>query len=250
MAHELTHVVQQGKAIAPKYVQRKISYKDPTFNKTNTIDTVLGGGTLLALTSPTINGTVLPDHNTNAAGQVIFKAFEGLSLKNTGTGNVCIYNEPNIEVSANIAIIEAPVNNKWIGATNGNTVETRNANCKGKTNIPVEITGTPNAQAIYDKVRANEMEHYDDLKLLSKEHLEKLITFLTSFKAPGATNDSDCRKAFLAFVENKDVLAIKEFLDKLGAKVTERDVKPGAHLFHSTVNIAGNCSKIDVVIKT
>jgi hypothetical protein len=246
LAHELTHVIQ-NKGEGPG-LKRKISYKDPAFTETNAVQTVLGNRGV-ALTTPKINGVPLPD-SLNGAGEIIFKAFDkGASRKTTGKTSTCSYNEPDIEVSANISMIAAPTGKKWAGQATGADYEKTNSKCKGVGNIPVEMTGDPDADTIHKQIKKNELEHFTDLKALSKAHLEKLMTLLGSFNDPSATTDEECQAKFLAFIGNKDALAIKAFLEALSAKVVSRDVKPGAHHFLPEVKIAANCDKVNIKIK-
>jgi hypothetical protein len=248
LAHELTHIVQADGADLHKLISRKVVYEQPNFTETNAVNTILANRDF-ALTTPTINGTALPD-NVGRAGNIIFKTFDnGVTVNRSGSKVTCTYNEPDIKVSANISIIEAPTNNKWQGQVAAANYESRNSNCKNAGMIPVVITGDPDAATIYEKIRHNELEHFDDLKDLSRRHLEALMTFLKSFNNQTAKTDDDCVKEFIKFVGRKDELAIKEFLEKLGAKVAARDVKPGPHHFLPQVTIAGDCKKIDIKVK-
>ena len=189
-------------------------------------------------------------NSISGAGEIIFKEFDkGASMKKIGKNNTCTYNEPEIEVSANIAIIKTPANKKWTGQANGANYEHLNKKCKGVGNIPVEMTGEPDADTVHKKIKKNELEHFTDLKSLSAAHLEQLMTLLKSFNDTSVTTDADCLKNFLAFVGNKDAVAIKAFLEALIAKVTARDVKPGPHHFLPEVRIAANCDKINIKVK-
>jgi hypothetical protein len=251
LAHELAHVMQQNKSGNSGRLFRRIEYPDPQFSSTNATDTFLAGGNL-ALTTPTVNGTALPN-NINDAGDIVFKAFKldanSASIKKVGEDNVCSYDEPVVNISANISLVDKPNNEKWSGQTKGNNLAGRNANCGGKGNIPVEATGDPRATTIYDKMVSNEMEHCKDLKGFSATHLGGLLTFLRSFKDKTAKDAGDCQNKFLAYAEPKDAQMILAFMKAVAAKVAQRDVRPGPHFFNPQVHIAQDCSRIDIIVK-
>ncbi len=61
LAHELTHVVQQGNAQDSTLIRRSVKFKTRHFDpREDVIPKVLGGSAPVALTTPTINGTELP----------------------------------------------------------------------------------------------------------------------------------------------------------------------------------------------
>jgi hypothetical protein len=251
LAHELAHVKQQSKSGTVGRLFRRIDYALPHFSPTNAIDTFLAGRKL-ALTTPTVNGTPLPD-DAIVAGTIIYKALnldaDGALIKTSGDEGVCSYDEPIVNISANIALVEAPNRDKWSGQTSGSNFVGRNSNCRGKGNIPVEAIGNPNATTICENARSNEMEHYDDLKALSTQHLGRLLTLLRSFSDKTATGDEDCQKKLQAALDQKAGEIIGGFLRALRAKINTRDVQPGPHHFIPQVHIAEDCRRIDIVVK-
>lgn len=250
LAHELMHVVQQGASKSFQKIFRSVNYNKPAFTTTNAVSTLINGGSV-ALTTPTVNGSRLPD-DFKKAGEIIFKAFKldnnTASIKPKGKNNVCSYDEPVVNISADISIIDAPSGSAWNGYTDANNFSTSIADCKNKGNVPVEITGNPDAGSVYKKIKNNEMEHYDDLVATGKKHLQPLLTLLKSFSDTTVTNNSDCQTKFVSFIKNRDGAIIADFLKELSDKKNKRDTKPGPHwLKRPHLSIDPGCAKIYIV---
>jgi hypothetical protein len=252
LAHELAHVTQQSKSGTMGRLFRRIDYAAlPRFFPTNAVTTILAG-VRMALTTPTFNGKPIPD-DAQAAGLIVYQAFNlnanGASIKTTGDETVCSYDEPVINISANISVLEEPKKDKWSGETQGSNLKDRNANCKDKGTIPVEAKGSPDAKTIHDKMRSNEMEHYKDLKALAAEHLGKLLTLLRSFSDKTATSNEDCQTKLNGATDAKAGEIIGGFLKALRVKVNSRDVKLGPHQFIPQIHIAKDCSRVDITVE-
>jgi hypothetical protein len=256
LAHELTHVMQQDKSNA-EAVDRKINYEEPTessYVQTDPVTTVLNNPNL-ALTTPLINGSPIPK-DTQKAGELIFKAFDkGINLNKTNTG--CRVAEPDVKVSATIAIIKKPTGDVWQGSAEGQKFASRSKACedKGTTAVTVYIKGKGGKKAIdvYNKIEANEKEHYNDLKTSSETHLKGIIDHINTFgtkTVSGSEADASkkCIELYTKHMGTKDKDAIIAFVDELKKQIADRDKKTGSHHFTPDVTIDGkDC--FNVVVK-
>jgi hypothetical protein len=279
IAHELTHVMQQsggdGFQAAPgngktgliplstnrfREIMRKVNYLKPDMVETDPVTTVLDNP-FLALTTPVINGSPLPQPvirnnkpDYTAAANIIFPFFNQLYIDHKEGKSLCKVKEPEINCSARISILQEPKSKVWQGSAQGTRFQAQSATCANVNNVTVYIKGKSGADAItvYKKVLANEMEHVDDLNRCAKKHFEPYIVFLNNFSKQIAgkkeAENKQCQEAFLAYVGNKDAIMIQAFLSELSRLVGLRDKKGGPHDFSPTITVDGkDC--FTVVIK-
>jgi hypothetical protein len=268
LAHELTHVAQQSGSAGK--LRRKVKYAEPDIVETDPVKTVLDNPNL-ALTTPKINGQLLPNpvvkNNTldfSAAGNVIFPLFNQLYVEHKDGKSSCKVKEPEIEISAQIAILKKPTEKVWQGSAPGARFKEKSAACDGVGEVTVYIKGKSgkDAASVYEKVMANEMEHFDDLKKCAKKHFEPFIDFLNKFSSIPTDQKKEveqCQKAFTDYLSQKvpgkkDVVSrdsemIMAFLNELAQLVKGRDKKGGSHDFKPDVEIDGkDCFRVNVKV--
>lgn len=267
IAHELAHVAQQSVTVGK--IKRKVNYLQPAKGdivETEPINTVLNNPRL-ALTTPKINGQLLPKPvvknktlDISGAANIIFPLFSQVYIDRKGGKSTCKVKEPEIDVSAQISILEKPKARVWQGSVPGTRFKKYSTACENVSNVTVYIKGKSGGDAIsvYNKVMANEMEHVDDLHKTAKKHFEPFIDFLNKFSQTVSSDkkkeDAECHKAFTAYALNKksgggkDAEMIKAFLEELVRLVGTRDKDGGSHDFKPNVQIDGkDC--FSVVVK-
>jgi hypothetical protein len=254
MAHELTHVMQQNET-DPQKINRKLTYPAVgAYTETEPVSTVLDNPNL-ALTTPLINDTPLPN-GMDAAGKMLFSAFnQGFSQQRKDGKTTCKINEPDIKVSAAVSIIKKPVKAIWEGSTDGKRFADKDTACADAGIITVYVKGKGGVSAvdIYNKVEANEKEHISDLKKCSEKHFKPFIDFFNKFGTKQVADDEakatkECTDEYNKYVGKKDSEMINAFLTELNKLIKDRDKKGGSHHFTPDVNIDGkHC--FNVVIK-
>jgi hypothetical protein len=261
IAHELAHVFQQSGSAGK--IRRKVNYlKPPDIVPTDPVTTVLDNPNL-ALTTPKINGQLLPQPviknkvlDFTAAAKIIFSAFNtGVTIDRKGGKTTCKAKEPEVNVSSQISILEKPKSKVWQGSAPGTRFKDKAPACENVSNVTVYIKGKSggDATSVYEKVMANEMEHVEDLDKSSKKHFEPHIEFLNKFNAPISndpkTAEKECQDAFNAYIGKKDSLMIQAFLSELAGQVSVRDKKGGSHDFKPDVIVDGkDCFRVNVKI--
>jgi hypothetical protein len=246
LAHELAHVVQQSGSAGK--IRRKVNYIKPDIVETDPVTTVLDNPNL-ALTTPKINGQLLPPPviknkvpDYTAAANIIFSGFNaGVTIDRKGGKTTCKAQEPEVNVSSQISILEKPKSKVWQGSAPGTRFKDKAPVCESVSNVTVYIKGKSggDAKSVYEKVMANEMEHVDDLNKCSRKHFEPHIEFLNKFNTQISndpkTEEKECQDAFNAYIGNKDSLMIQAFLSELSRLVSTRDKKGGSHDFKPDV---------------
>ena len=268
LAHELTHVAQQSHSSGK--IRRKVKYLKPDIVETDPVKTVLDNPNL-ALTTPKINGQLLPDPvvknkalDFSAAGKIIQPLFSQLYVEHKEGKSTCKVREPEVEVSARISILKKPESKVWQGSVPGTKFKDRSKACEGAGEVTVYIKGKSGSDAIkvYEKVMANEMEHVDDLNKTAKKHFEPYIDFLNKFSSVPTdqkTEIEQCQKAYAAYISKKvagkkdvafrDEEMINAFLTELTQLVKTRDKKGGSHDFKPDVQIDGkDCFRVNVKV--
>lgn len=255
MAHELTHVIQQNEKNSTT-IDRKFNFSQPAaYTETEAVKTVLDNPNL-ALTTPLINGTPLPD-DAKQAGRIIFNAVnQGVNQERKDSKTTCSIKEPDIDVSAIISIIQKPSGTQWQGTTDGRKYAPINKACENVGMGTVYIQGKDGKKAIdvYKKVEANEKEHVSDLKKCSEKHFKGFIDFLNRFGKRQVADDEatatkECTQQYSAYVGKKDNDMINAFLTELNQLRISRDKAGGSHRFSPAVNTDGKtCFPIVVKI--
>jgi hypothetical protein len=239
LAHELAHVVQQGKG-GPG-VQRKIKFTEPVPTRENPIKRVLSDPTL-GFTLPTVNGTALPN-GTQKAGQLLFSALQPRQSSYNATTKECRFADFEVDISADVTVITQPTNNQWTMSLPGADIKGIPA-CHSQSSVPVVMTGKPDGQTIVNLVDRYEQEHVDDLKQLYAKHLEAHFNWLIGLREQG-DDSGKCQAKLLATLGNKDALAVDAFLKEWLAAVAKRDAK-GGHTVKNSVRATANCASITI----
>jgi hypothetical protein len=252
IAHELTHVLQQGNDRGT--IRRKIQYDDkPAYSRLNPISTILNNQAV-ALTTPTFNGTQLADPSKaktpqeakqlyDQAGQTIFAAFQPSALKYNASTKECSFDDFPVKVSSNVMLPTEPSAKGW--ALDFPRASVGNPECnKQKGNVPVIMTGKPDNDAVLKFVGGNEQEHVDDLKKLYDTSLEPYFKWLLSLKGTGA-DAAACQASLMAAVGNKDAVLAKDFLKAWSDSVKVRD-SGGGHKLKNKINVKNDCATIEI----
>jgi hypothetical protein len=239
LAHELTHVVQQGEG-APA-LQRKIKFTDPTPTRENPIKRVLSEPTL-GYTLPTVNGKALPN-GFDAAGSLLFDALQPQQSSYDPATKECRFADFDVTISANVTVITQPASNRWTMSLAGPEIKGIPA-CQSQKSVPVTMTGKPDGQTIVDLVDRYEQEHVDDLKQLYVKHPEAHFNWLMGLRAQG-DDSGKCQGQLMATLGNKDALAIAAFLKDWLASVAARDAK-GGHTIKNTIRAPADCASVTI----
>jgi hypothetical protein len=251
IAHELTHVLQQSNDRG--VIRRKIQYDLPAYTRTNPISTILSNQAV-ALTTPTFNGTQLPDISKAKtpqeaktlyvqAGQTVFAAFQPTALKYDSSAKQCSFDDFTPKVSSTVMLPTEPSASGW--ALDSPRASIGNPECnKKKGNVPVVMTGTPDNDAVLKFIRSNEQEHVDDLKKLYDTSLEPYFKRLLSLKGTGADSTA-CQESLMAAVGDKDAVLAKDFLKAWSDSVVGRD-SGGGHKLKNKINVKNECSTIEI----
>jgi hypothetical protein len=239
LAHELTHVVQQGRS-AP-VIQRKIKFTEPTPTRENPIKRVLSEPTL-GYTRPSVNGTALPDGFQNA-GSVLFNALQPQASSYDATTKECRFAEFDVEISAKATVITQPTDNQWAMSLPGAAIKGI-PTCHSQRSVPVTMTGKPDGPTIVTLVDQYEQEHVDDLKQLYAKHLKAHSDWLMGLREQG-DDSAKCQAKLMATLGNKDALAIDAFLKEWLSSVAARDAK-GGHTIKNTIRAPADCASVTI----
>lgn len=239
LAHELTHVLQQGGNRG--VVRRKITFADPSYDRRNPIGRILREEDP-AMTTPSINGTQLPNDFAKA-GQLVLDALTPKQTAYDPTAKECRFGDFDATLSANVIAPTEPKKSKWQMNIPGSEVK-KLPICHAKKSVPVTMTGKPDGETVLEWVESNEKEHVDDLRKACRDHLEPHAAALLAMRAQG-DDHKECMKQLMANLGRKDLLAVKDFLDAWLASIKTRDAK-GGHDLKNAVKAKKGCAAIDI----
>lgn len=198
VAHELTHVMQQGKNNQPA-VNRKTSFGGKTTSDINLsqkyVEAAKGGSTSshVGITIPFINGknisTSLSTHPLNLPGEkdisTTVKDRKHESAVSTLPDNAVTY-EKHVPLK--------PAGKSWSYLTNANDITSViKKKCPGK-DLNVLVTGKPSNAAIISSVGTHEDAHVDHLKILYQDLVVELEDLLKKTKMTAATEKESKEK--------------------------------------------------------
>ncbi|HEY0068912.1 MAG TPA: DUF4157 domain-containing protein [Chloroflexia bacterium] len=238
VAHELTHVLQQGGG--KSVIRRKLQFDTEAYMPENPISKFLrlrtGSSRPVGYTTPTFNGIPLeasPVAGTKpkSAGQIILDALSPKFISYNSSAKECAYADFEARVSANVIIASKPGGTGWtmdfprsdIGDPYGATA------CKGSGTVPVIMTGTPSSMSVYEQIKKNEIEHVTDLKKLCAKHLEKYFDGLLLQRGKGK-DEKACQADLTSKLGNQDSRVAEAFIKDWLESVNNRD-KAGGHTF-------------------
>ena len=261
LAHELTHVVQQGAAphetppsslqgrdadrpiptggrnvrlllpggpifLGPPgiRIQRKAKFTHPTPKPEDPLARIANGDTP-GLTTLTINGTVIDTLQT------LVQQITSAPTVETGKAgkNVACRIDPafTIETSANMIVAANAGAKGWVGslpvAMLGNPPI-----CTGKAKIPATMSAAPSNADFVKLVRRSEQEHADSLKMLHDRFLVPYDQFLSSLTGSGPTR-GDCDKDLGSRLGDRHLQAAFAVLLGNSAQVERFDGPSGTH---------------------
>jgi hypothetical protein len=252
LAHELTHVMQQDKAIdgvQPGEVQRKVIYSRPSYSKEDPIPKSLRvGGGRLGETYITLNGQKLLTKLD--AMKAVFEAFnKNLTLKYDTVTKTCKVNTADIllDISAAITLVTDPVNDKWSGSYAGSLVA-GSYTCSKLPTVNVEMVSKPSGgEALQKSISNDEAQHFSDVIDVSEKHIEPFHKYLENLSL-ASENAADCGAKFNAAVGTKDIDMAKAFTEDWLKAVDKHDnPATGAHHYKSVTD-ARNCNLVKITV--
>lgn len=245
IAHELTHVLQQG--AGSSMIRRKIQFDSPTYLPENPIGRILGGKPV-GYTTPTVNGASFPD-NFMEAGSLVYDALRPKEARYDSKAKECAFNDFDVKVSANVVIPTKPEEGRWTMRLPGAGMKGVTG-CEKKKSVPVVMTGKPSSKKAGEWIEKNEEEHLNDLKKLYEKYLKPYFDSVLSLKGKGE-DDVKCQAVLLEALgkDQKDAKVVKKFLDDLTQAVKKRD-DGGKHDFSSKIDAKNNCSEIEIKSST
>lgn len=246
MAHELTHVIQQTSpdaSGAEGHLQRVINYTSPAYHRADPIPKVLSGTTsTLGKTYLKINGNII--YNKDQAMRALFGAFNNnLTLRYDAASKSCKVNvqDINIEISADVQILNNPSGGKWSGTYAGNMVY----GCGSKPSVAIEMDAQPSgAVAFGQRIADDEKEHVEDFMQIAKRHIDSFYAYLGSISLQ-SKDGSDCAALFNTEIGTKDADMIKAFVADILSAIDVHDSPTGNH-HHSTTTRPGSCNPVKI----
>lgn len=142
IAHELTHVLQQGEG--PSVLRRKMTFEIPTYIRINPIERILGNQPV-GYTTPTVNGSAFPN-DFMQAGELVFKALQPKQTNYQPDAKECSFSDFDVRVSANVIIPTELGEDGWSMRLPGSGIVGTSA-CRLKRSVPVTMTGKPSHEA-------------------------------------------------------------------------------------------------------
>ncbi len=255
IAHELTHVVQQGRQRST--LQRAIHFDPPAAaTREDPIPKILRNQKDLGLTTPMINGTVLTNSRSQIR-QVITNAFRPKEVRvvsNSAGNTQCAFADLDVAVSAQQRLPTRPVGHRW-GPNNFDVTQFQDPGigdrCQHRGTVPVTMLGIPDADAVADWVEGNEQEHVDDLRKIVEKTLIPYFNWLMAMRGtaanPGACAD-DIQKQWTEFTLQGRFLGnlIEQFAMLWLYSVRQRD-GGGGHTVHTTSLAKGKeCDRVEI----
>ena len=289
LAHELTHVVQQGtNAVSCKKIQRRpfgsgdpihdpildqfsaetgiprheasqhspayeawlyhathlgVEFIQPTPIPQNPL-TRLGRGDPPGLTTPTINNTVIRNH------QDVLTEITPTTAEQSGTsgGNVACRFPRNFQIntSAQMIVAENPGPNGWTSVIPTATFGNPQA-CAGRGTVPTTMTAQPGNNDFVRRVRESEQEHANAINRLHERHLVPYHRFLMSLSGQG-NNLGACGQNLVAQLNNRNVQAAYAFALGYQAETASLDSPGGTHADTAVPAIGPNCASATIVL--
>ncbi len=242
IAHELTHVLQQG--AGPPVIRRKMKFDNPAYNRINPIERILGN-LPVGYTTPTVNGSPFPN-DFMQAGELVFKALQPQGASHDAKTKDCSFGDFDVTVSANVIVPTEPGEGGWSMSLPGSGITGTSA-CRRNKSVPVVMTGKPSSEAAGKWIEKNEAEHVDDLKKLYGKYLKPHFDWLSKLKVK-SEEGGKCADVLFKAIGDKDAVAIRDFLKDLIEAVTKRD-EGGKHSLSNQINVKENCASIEIESK-
>jgi len=176
------------------------------------------------------------------------KAPEGAGSGSGGTGTAvqCGFKDFDVKISANMMLPTAPSHGQWgptyvAGSDLGGSPP---AACHGKTRIEVVMKGKPDTDTFYQRIKANEQEHVNELKAASDQYLVPYYRDILALRGTGADLNACSANLQAQFGRLPDD-PIRNFLTKLTADVQRHDVPPG-HPNKAGTHILDDCNRMEI----
>jgi Domain of unknown function (DUF4157) len=184
---------------------------------------------------------------SGSAGKAPEGAGSGLGGSGSaGTAVQCGFKDFDVKISANMILPTAPSHGQWgptyvAGSDLGGSPP---APCHGKTRIEVVMKGKPDTDTFYQRIKANEQEHVNELKAASDQYLVPYYRDILALRGTGADLNA-CSANLQAQLERLPNDPIRNFLTKLTADVQRHDVPPG-HPNKAGTHILDDCNRMEI----
>jgi len=159
----------------------------------------------------------------------------------------CGVKDFDVRISALMRLPIAPSDGQW-GPTNiaaSNLGGSPPPICQGKEQIKVVMKGKPTTQDFYNKIKANEQEHVDDLKRASDQYLVPYYQEILALRGAGPDARA-CEANLEAQLGRLSEDKIRSFHARVGVDIQQRD-RPGGHPTRAVTNISSDCSQMDIM---
>lgn len=227
----------------PGLIQRTATFTNPAFQAQDPL-TRLAAGQPPGLTTPTINGNLIPDL------QQVLTEVSPTQVSQTGgaAGNVtCQFDRGfTIDTSANVIVASNAGAGGWVG----NFPVARLGNppvCAGQAQIPATMNALPNNAAFVTRVRASEQEHVDEIRTLHNRHFVPYDRFLMGLSGRGA-NLNACGQDLVNKLGNRHTQAAVAFTLGYQAATEKLDGPGGTHEDSAVPTFAANCASVNLRI--
>jgi Domain of unknown function (DUF4157) len=164
----------------------------------------------------------------------------------TGTATQCGFKDFDVKISANMILPTAPSHGQWgptyVAASDlGGSPP---AVCHGKARIEVVMKGKPDTDTFYQRIKANEQEHVNELKSASDQYLVPYYRDILALRGTGPDLNA-CDANLQAQRERLPDDKIRNFLTRLQADVQRHDVPPG-HPNKSGTHVLDDCNRMEI----
>jgi hypothetical protein len=207
----------------------------------NPIGRILGN-LPVGLTTPTVNGTQLPD-DFMRAGELLFQALRPRSTNFDASTKQCSVNDFDVKVSANVIVPTQPEGDRWTMSLPGASIQGIPA-CRDRKTVPVVMRGKPDSEAAGKWIEKNEEEHVTDLRGLYQKHLKRHFDWLLGLKLK-SDDANKCPDTLAKALGDKDAIVVRDFLKEWGEAIQKRD-EGGKHTLSNKINTQDNCTGIEI----
>ncbi|HUF60490.1 MAG TPA: DUF4157 domain-containing protein [Verrucomicrobiales bacterium] len=235
-----------GTPVSSQVLQRTATFTNPTPRAQNPL-TRLANNDSPGLTTPTINGNLIPD------AQAVMTEISPTRVVETvaAGGQVDCRVDPAfaINTSANVIIASNPGANGWTGSVTAASIGNPPA-CTGggaPNPIPATMVARPANADFVNRVRASEQEHVDDLRVFHDRHLAPYDRFVTALRASGADLNA-CGQNLVTQLGNRPFQAAFGLVLGMAASTQKLDGPNGTHEDTASVTIGNNCASVQLTV--
>lgn len=245
MAHELAHVVQQGKSGQQNNIHRSTSFSDSTVNDINIsekyVEAVKAGNTSshVGITVASLNG-----HDLTNPGSIPLAVPSEKDITTVPKGSD--YESTVAAIPANSMKCEKhvpkkPSGNVWSHTTTADDFsKIIGKKCSSK-QVSVYVTGKPDSKTIVSTVDTHESAHVSQLKTAFNNHVVAFDTNLANLKVVGKSEKLSKYKLMGIIKGNARVLFGNLVTDFNDAAVKFHGTAAGSNASFSAVKVDSSC---------